>query len=671
MPKISELPEGNALQATDNIPVERGGTTYMVSYDVDETLYGAEQVDLIAAATHDWSWGDSRNFLLTTADQATITVNYPTGIKQGHQVSVVFQSTRVGGTTFDLSSMIDADGGALPDLVLAENESRRIIFGTTNALFVAALDYPTATTTSSGDFSSTKIDSNAGTITETLSASTNAGIVKLFTNIDVTNIATLAVQSGETLNGVTDGTFLFSNYTAGTQFRADEVSGGWVVGVSGASTQSDLHWNLWHSTGGGADVSVAVGADIPWSTILDTSEQSTGSSVTDDGTSITLPEGRWELLADLQGNSSTSTPRYRWHDGTNFVGSTGESAGQAASWSGETNAVAIIQGPATVTVRNIISGPVSYEGNNASVPSMILVKQLPATEAVLAGMVAVEDNEVFIVAGATTEQTANETITLPDGLTFQDLANEYEYLSVGVYSDSATNSYVAQQFRIQDVFDSPTDEVTLFRSQDGATSYEISIDNVIPTNTSFLVNNVSNSHSHFRMYGVKPQKTVINTVDVEVTPWTQFTPNIQGGTTDPVLGTHTHDCWYQVTGKTMKIKVDIRQTATGTSGVGTYLLEIPGGYTVNSNFITTGALPAADKATPKRVGFTSFVTDGTSNTTLPLEQRPIIIFEEGGKTGIAWGADDDGGAAQFVDENWYDVGVASMTYIFEAEIPLE
>jgi len=85
-------------------------------------------------------------------------------------------------------------------------------------------------------FVATRIDSSAAVVTETLAASLDAGNVRLFTNIDLTNTATLAVQTGETLNGVTDATFLFSNYAVGTQFRVDEVTGGWVVSVVGAST---------------------------------------------------------------------------------------------------------------------------------------------------------------------------------------------------------------------------------------------------------------------------------------------------------------------------------------------------------------------------------------------------------------------------------------------------
>jgi len=84
--------------------------------------------------------------------------------------------------------------------------------------------------------SGVRIDASASAVTETLSASADAATIRQFVNIDVTNTATLAVQAGETLNRVTDGTFLFSSYAAGTQFRADEVTGGWVVSVVGVGT---------------------------------------------------------------------------------------------------------------------------------------------------------------------------------------------------------------------------------------------------------------------------------------------------------------------------------------------------------------------------------------------------------------------------------------------------
>lgn len=94
----------------------------------------------------------------------------------------------------------------------------------------------------------TPIDSSAGAIAETLAASSNTGVVRLFANVDVSNTATLTVQSGETLNGAVDGSFLFSNYSAGTQFRADEVAGGWVVSVVGASATTNNVVVLDHTT---------------------------------------------------------------------------------------------------------------------------------------------------------------------------------------------------------------------------------------------------------------------------------------------------------------------------------------------------------------------------------------------------------------------------------------
>ncbi|MEM1225960.1 MAG: hypothetical protein AAGJ40_09685 [Planctomycetota bacterium] len=91
------------------------------------------------------------------------------------------------------------------------------------------------------DLSATLIDASAAAITETLPAATGSGAVVLYANNDVTNTATLAVASGDKLNGVTDGTFLFSNYDAGTQFRVDDVEAGdWVVSVAGASASTRL-----------------------------------------------------------------------------------------------------------------------------------------------------------------------------------------------------------------------------------------------------------------------------------------------------------------------------------------------------------------------------------------------------------------------------------------------
>lgn len=84
------------------------------------------------------------------------------------------------------------------------------------------------------ELTATRVDSSGGAIVETLTPSTNTGQVRLFVNTNVDNDASLTVAAGETLNGVVDATFGFSVYGVGTQFRADEVDGGWAVSVVGA-----------------------------------------------------------------------------------------------------------------------------------------------------------------------------------------------------------------------------------------------------------------------------------------------------------------------------------------------------------------------------------------------------------------------------------------------------
>lgn len=92
------------------------------------------------------------------------------------------------------------------------------------------------------DFVATIIDSSGGAVTETLSAANGSGVVRFFANEDVlTNPATLAVQPGESLNGVVDGTFSFDSYDDGTQFRATDTGvGQWYVEIDGAATKDEL-----------------------------------------------------------------------------------------------------------------------------------------------------------------------------------------------------------------------------------------------------------------------------------------------------------------------------------------------------------------------------------------------------------------------------------------------
>lgn len=94
---------------------------------------------------------------------------------------------------------------------------------------------------STSDVTATILDSSAGVDAQTLVNATGTGSVIFFVNGDTqVNDATLAPASGESLNGVVDGVFNFSNYPDNTQFIATDVANGeWVIAVEGANTQLD------------------------------------------------------------------------------------------------------------------------------------------------------------------------------------------------------------------------------------------------------------------------------------------------------------------------------------------------------------------------------------------------------------------------------------------------
>jgi hypothetical protein len=80
------------------------------------------------------------------------------------------------------------------------------------------------------------VDASAAPVTITLPASTGSGNIRFYTLRDSTNAATLAVQTGEHLNGVLNGTFAFSDSDVGTQFIAtDRAAGRWDVAAVGGS----------------------------------------------------------------------------------------------------------------------------------------------------------------------------------------------------------------------------------------------------------------------------------------------------------------------------------------------------------------------------------------------------------------------------------------------------
>lgn len=172
----------------------------------------------------------------------------------------------------------------------------------------------------------TILDSSVGVDAQVLNAATGSGDTKFFANTDVaSNDATLGVQAGESLNGVTDGTFYFSSYADGTQFVATDIGiGQWVVAVEGASTSTDLSYMI-------AAPSVDISIDTLDSTTnlpIEITVQSSGTDITNNGDgSYTLKAGgRYKLVADLAwtvDGGEVINPNMRWYNVTtsSFFGS--------------------------------------------------------------------------------------------------------------------------------------------------------------------------------------------------------------------------------------------------------------------------------------------------------------------------------------------------------------
>ena len=301
-----------------------------------------------------------------------------------------------------------ADNAALTALTAKDYERRKVSSDGKEYVFeLGAVSGTLADDAATGfwqeqtlSFEATKVDAGAGAFTETLAASTNSGTVRLFTNIDVANSATLFVQSGETLNGVTDGTFLFSNYTSGTQFRADEVAGGWVVSISGSTDQISLHsayirnavpnWNstalqVLSMTASNPATLAPANATI---SLLAPLDQFLDGMTASGNTIVAQQNGRYSVDATnslaYDGNGLASFWMQLVKNGTDVVATTmmnnsaaSENKNVNLTWSGNLNAGETLE----MRVGAQVAVNVSVRGIS------IRVNQEPKTESVLAGMV--------------------------------------------------------------------------------------------------------------------------------------------------------------------------------------------------------------------------------------------------------------------------------------------
>lgn len=267
----------------------------------------------------------------------------------------------------------------------------------------------------------TYVDSSAAATTETFEASTATGVVRLFTNQDLTNTATLAVQPGETLNGVTDGTFLFSNYAAGTQFRADEVTGGWVVSVTGVANQKSLSYVSITDPDNGVGSLGSGNLDLDRSGLL----------ILDDDGLIDIATNR-VVVTDAGKYEATFSSTVGSGDQLIYIKKNGIRIANTNADDGSSH-------PSVQVITDMASGDYfefEYQSASASRPS-VTVKQLPVTESVLAGMVVPEKLDRVLVRLASNFSNAS----VNEG--YQKVPFDTSVHNPHGNFDTTTNSYVA------------------------------------------------------------------------------------------------------------------------------------------------------------------------------------------------------------------------------------
>jgi hypothetical protein len=243
---------------------------------------------------------------------------------------------------------------------------------------------------------STLVDSSASAQTITLPAATGSGQLLYYTNKAITSTATLAVTSGDALNTVTNGTFLFSNYAVGTQFVVtDYATGKWTVAVEGVSTQSSLVIaDYYLASGATAAASDAIFGGV-WLTAPETAAMTGGLTQVGQTPSFVLKAGKRYRLTGKFYATGFAIGTYIWSRWRNVtagayigvMGGTNYLSG-SSSEGNASHAIAYIEPTVDTTVAFWCNQQSGGQSPTASAErTRVFIEELPKTQAVLAGMV--------------------------------------------------------------------------------------------------------------------------------------------------------------------------------------------------------------------------------------------------------------------------------------------
>ncbi len=369
--------------------------------------------------------------------------------------------------------------------------------GASALLILTAVSASVVSASVSGSSNAKTIDSSSGVVTETLPAATGSGTVKLFANKAISSAATLAVASGDYLNNSLNGTFLFSNYDAGTEFEAvDYATGKWAVSVVGASTQSGLSLLLLESTGSQAIASIAATVNLSiGSTVF-----SRGSNATNAGSGvISLKAGKTYLLRaslcfETNGSAFDETIGFFNITGNSYIGSYGryhDAAGDSNKYASSPVAVFSPSVDSQVALRFLTANSANL--NTLLAPSSIEVMELPSTESVLAGMVTPAALEYWQAKQVANGSPSNNITGFTFPLTaanFGTIGNVNGFSGAtkantnsAVFNDTSNTSVVIQsagRYRI-------TSSVSMDGSTGNATYSQILVNGAIVSENGFIV----------------------------------------------------------------------------------------------------------------------------------------------------------------------------------------
>lgn len=378
------------------------------------------------------------------------------------------------------------------------------------------------------------VNSSGAVDSQVLPAAVGSGQINYYVNEDVmSNDATLTPQAGESLNGVTDGVFYFSNFPVGTQFRADDRGvGEWVVSVVGAANTESLHYY---------DIRGSLIDHTTTTTLTDTLiplgslQSDTAGSLTQNlyeydpngirtsGTDLTIKNsGVYQLRIDVQHSedSIAGVNGQNEHvggvsgyliDGANPVYlaiDSDQQGGNEQYMRGET-LIELNAGQ----VLTFFTGDFTSARSDEDYYVHITLVQLPAAQSVLAGMIEPEQSKVLL--GSATGVIDGGTVTISD--TWGNLVNDYERVEFQMIGTSGSPLVPYRFSRIVETANWVDDTAVIFLS-DAISFHRLTNMDVAGNTADVGISATDNSvtAATFNIYGIKSQQNVVNVGDVPV-----------------------------------------------------------------------------------------------------------------------------------------------------------